>query len=312
VPRLFSICAESQSTACRLACAAADGAPLAPLHLAAARAGIAAETVRELSRQALLSWPDILGEAASEAAVKAARAARSWQPGASAAHLDDALFGMAAQAWLALPSWQALRAWSGQAQTGPARFIAHVLRQNPRSTLEPRVDFLPPPDQAWLSEVARLAQADAEFCRCPLRRGAPAETGALARLHAEPLLASRDGQPESRVPLRFVARLRELAWLLSGGRQPALGALAVGQGQGVGWVENARGLLVHVVHTAHDRLVSYRIVAPTEWNFHPRGALASALLGATVHSAREAAALAEQVVSSLDPCVDCRVEVSHA
>jgi hypothetical protein len=312
VPRLFSICAESQATACRLACAAAVGVPLAKEDLAAARAGIAAETVRELSRQTLLSWPTSLGEVASEGAVNAARAARAWQPSAGPAQVDDALFGRPADAWLALPSWQALRAWSEQAQTGPARFIAHALRQDPRPTLESHPDFLPSPDHAWLGELARLACADAAFCRWPLWRGAPAETGALARLHAEPLLASPEGQPESRVPLRFVARLRELAWLLCGHKQPALGALTLGHGQGLGWVENARGLLVHVVQTAQDRLVSYRILAPTEWNFHPRGALASALLGAPVHSAGEAAARAEQVVSSLDPCVVCRVEVSHA
>jgi hypothetical protein len=312
VPLLFSICAESQATACRLACAAAEGVPPNEADLSAARAGIAAETVRELSRQALLSWPHSLGETASEAAVQAARLSRAWRCGASAPHLEVALFGMSAGDWLALPSWPALRDWSMQTQTGPARFIANALHQDSLSTPQRGPAFLPPPDRAWLGELARLAQADAAVCRWPLWQGEPAETGALARLHTDPLLASPSGRPGSRTPMRFVARLRELAWLLFGHRQPALGALSLGPGLGLGWVENARGLLVHAVHIAHDRLANYRIVAPTEWNFHPRGALASALLGATVGSAGQAVALAEQVVGSLDPCVACQVEVSHA
>jgi Ni,Fe-hydrogenase I large subunit len=56
----------------------------------------------------------------------------------------------------------------------------------------------------------------------------------------------------------------------------------------------------------------YRIVAPTEWNFHPQGALTQALLGVAVANADVALRLATRMVQSLDPCVEFRVELDHA
>ena len=56
----------------------------------------------------------------------------------------------------------------------------------------------------------------------------------------------------------------------------------------------------------------YRIVAPTEWNFHPEGAFAR---GAMAIPADDAARLESDVrwlVASLDPCVGVRYEAGHA
>ena len=58
------------------------------------------------------------------------------------------------------------------------------------------------------------------------------------------------------MPARFVARLRELALLLAGRATAAVGAMALPAGGGVAWVENARGLLVHQVRLAQDRVRS--------------------------------------------------------
>ena len=41
-------------------------------------------------------------------------------------------------------------------------------------------------------------------------------------------------------------------------------------GDGIAWVENARGLLIHRVRLTRRTSRHYGIVAPTEWNFHPR------------------------------------------
>ncbi|MGZ5267491.1 MAG: nickel-dependent hydrogenase large subunit, partial [Caldimonas sp.] len=78
------------------------------------------------------------------------------------------------------------------------------------------------------------------------------------------------------------------------------------------WVENARGLLVHRVTVEAGRARSYRIVAPTDWNFLPRGAVAAALLGTPVEARAEAARRSLRVVRSLDPCVACHVEFDDA
>ena len=74
----------------------------------------------------------------------------------------------------------------------------------------------------------------------------------------------------------------------------------------------ARGLLIHWVELApgaadNARVNSYRVLAPTEWNFHPRGALADSLRGGRPDAAR--ALLAGAV---LDPCVEFVVEAGDA
>jgi Ni,Fe-hydrogenase I large subunit len=77
-------------------------------------------------------------------------------------------------------------------------------------------------------------------------------------------------------------------------------------------VQTARGLLLHRVRIADGRVTDYRIVAPTEWNFHPDGALARGLVGATAGSAVALKRQARLAVQALDPCVAFQVEIAHA
>ena len=82
--------------------------------------------------------------------------------------------------------------------------------------------------------------------------------------------------------------------------------------EGLAAVETARGLLLHRARLRDGRVVDYQIVAPTEWNFHPEGALAHGLTGLTATSGPTVARHAKLAVHALDPCVACQIEVSHA
>ncbi len=322
VPLLFSVCARSQATASRLACAAAAGSALSASDSAEAQAEIAAETVREFAWQALLNAARWLGEAPAPGAVAAARAATGyrWAAAAGGAPLAIALaaFGRPAGDWLQLDSWPALQAWAADGDTATARHI-HGLRRPgpPRAGCDACTPRLPRPAVDWLLPLAAAMAADAGFAQQPTWRGAAAETGAFARRQDDPLFdpagAATGLRTLDRSALRFVARLRELARLLDGQADPSgpvsLGALALDKGCGLAWVESPRGLLLHQVCLSEGRVCSYRIVAPTEWNFHPRGALVAALEGAQVDGEASALALATRVANSLDPCVPCRVEV---
>jgi Ni,Fe-hydrogenase I large subunit len=113
------------------------------------------------------------------------------------------------------------------------------------------------------------------------------------------------------VGARLVARLVELAAALEafGGRH---GAVQLDGATAISWVDTARGLLVHRVALEGDRIAAYRIVAPTEWNFHPDGAFTQ---GAMALAADDTARLEREVrwlVASLDPCVGVRYEAGHA
>ena len=96
--------------------------------------------------------------------------------------------------------------------------------------------------------------------------------------------------------MRLIARLVDLLRLAApgGAHWLAEGALPLARGEGIAWTEMARGLLVHWVRARDGRrgptraCARYRVLAPTEWNFHPHGVLAQAL--AALRGAGDAAA----------------------
>ena len=84
----------------------------------------------------------------------------------------------------------------------------------------------------------------------------------------------------------------------------ASGALHLGTGQALAWCEMARGLLLHWVRLdVAGAVQDYRVLAPTEWNFHPEGALAQAVAALPCDAVSRARTLA----AAYDPCVPCTV-----
>ncbi len=322
VPLLFSICGRSQAAASKLACAAAAGEDATPEALASASAAVSAEIVREGAWRTLLDWPGWIGEQPTDDAIAAARGSLTFRsdalPDRGASAIAVAAFGVAADEWLALRSLPELERWIDAGQTAAARFI-RLVRDDAAEASHSRdrpageTALLDGQDHAaWIADLSAASDADGEFASHPTWHGAPAETGALARLQSDALIGALSRSSASRVPARFVARLHELALLLAGRTRAVVGAKTLRNGVGVAWVENARGLLVHQVSLDHDRIASYRIVAPTEWNFHPDGALASALLNTAAGNADSVKRRTTRLVHSLDPCVACRVEFDDA
>jgi coenzyme F420-reducing hydrogenase alpha subunit len=334
VPRLFSICRRAQG-------AAAAGAIGAGTHdrarMAAHRLPVLLEAVQEHVTRLLVDWPLAQGREADAAPVAAVRkrieaflSARDGDGPASAlralvaaieASIAPAIYGAAPAAWLASSGYDDLRAWTDRETTAPAAMLAELLRDMPSlgaSDVEP----MPPagPDALAATVVPALAR-DADFARAPTWDGMPVDTGALARTRAHPLVAAMALRYGNGVATRMLARMVELAALVTDGLAPALRdgdapptvqAFATGRGEGVAAVQTARGLLLHRVRLDGDRVAEYQIVAPTEWNFHPDGALPRGMRDV---QAVDDAALARQarlVVQALDPCVACRIEIDHA
>jgi Ni,Fe-hydrogenase I large subunit len=220
--------------------------------------------------------------------------------------------------WLAASDLAALDRWIERGVTMPARLLRRLRDEAPglgRSAvaLMPEATL----DRLLASLIPRL-ESETEFARFPRWDGAPAETGAIARRAATPLVAAllaRDGASAS---TRFVARLVELAVLMGElrARTPAAAGPvrghAVGDGVGLGLAETARGLLLHRVQVEQGLVADYRIVAPTEWNFHPDGPLPQGLAGRGAADSARLERDARTVVQSLDPCVACRVEIADA
>lgn len=163
-----------------------------------------------------------------------------------------------------------------------------------------------------LQAVARDLQQSPEFAQLPHWEGACAETGVWSRLrHRQD--AATPHTALDRLQARWL-ELLELARAGGNGGAPLLqyGALPLGDGQAIAWCEMARGLLLHWVQLdGQQRVQDYRVLAPTEWNFHPDGALAQVVS----QLERNDIGAANCLATAYDPCVEYRIhsqEYKHA
>ena len=313
VPRLFSICGRSQGVAAALACNAAAGrVPEAPA-LRDREGEVRSEAVQEVLRRVLLDWSRLAGAAPDAAALADVRSALSAAPDALRAIVRERIVG-ARNPWDIFDDAGSGDRWLAAAATPVAALMTHLGGARPAFAAS-EVALLPADGEAVARAVGVALAANAAFERAPSWHGAPAETGALARIHAQPWVAAVVARSGRSALARLVARIVELVAQVRPDAPPPAriaGAVPIAPGAGLGWVETARGLLVHAVEIGAGVVRRYRIVAPTEWNFHPRGALAAGLAGVAATGEDELRRLVRLAVEALDPCVAYRVEVSPA
>lgn len=320
VPNLFSVCGRAQALAAELAVQAARGATLDRAQEAQRLQRLEAEIAHEVLWRLLLDWPRLIGEEPDTALLARVRSAldaaeRNSDRAALRDAVERAVLGGPAQAWWEHEHVPAFEIWIAQAQTVTARVLGAVQRDGAHHGAPKTAAAVPlvpaPPSASDLHTIAVHLQADPRYAQQPELDGRPAETGAVARIATHPLVAALLRAFGRSALTRLAARLTELARIACGApsAQPLFGQLHVAPGRGLGWVETARGLLVHLVQLEGERVGAWRIVAPTEWNFHPRGALAAGLIGAHVTSEADALTRAQWLVQALDPCVQYSLSV---
>lgn len=329
LPLLYSICSTAHSLAGLEAVEAALGAQVDEGQRAARRLLALGEAADNHAWQLCLDWPRLLGEAPDPEGLKAVRratatlaatcfgAARWLKAGGVAAQPDRPGLVRAASALgaalarlgvEALPGkLDGLLAWAREGGSVAARLVDRLATGGEPGAW-PAARLLPPLSAGWL-----LARAEhPELARRPTWEGAPAETGALARHAAHPLVAAAVERFGAGTLARALSRLVDLqampaelarlaAELTQLRRAPVR---AGGSGAGAAVVETSRGQLAHLVQLKDGRVVRWRTVAPTEWNFHPQGPLAEGLTGSAAEGAEARAAW---MVAALDPCVACDV-----
>jgi coenzyme F420-reducing hydrogenase alpha subunit len=302
LPRLFAVCGQAQGAAAAAALDAAAGSAPSPQRHAARTAAITREAIVELASRLLLDWPRTLGVAPEVAAVARLRQVDAGAFDATAqAVAAGSVFGESPDAWL---NRTTLDDWTTAGRTLPARLLAQLERENPG--LGGVTVAALPTDSTWLDTLPALD--DTGFAQRPTWHGEPALVGPLAQHRHHPLLSERNGD----IAAHFIAQLIALAERLVAATAPAaLSARRLADGSGAAVAETARGPLLHQARVADGAVTGYRIIAPTEWNFHPAGVLVSGLVRRPAdapHARRDA----ERLAQALDPCVACRVEVADA
>lgn len=334
LPRLFAICALAQGSAAAAACEAAMAAVPVAARQARRDYLASAEAVREHLLRLILGAAETLGEQPAPQDLDRLRsltaalrkgagclAPADWRTASRdigysldtliAAHFHDAakLGGGAFLAWV-------------EAGVSPfARLCRQIVAQD-QATL----GFAPAgavSDTLDLTVIGTrlLGPEGAAFAARPSLDSSAQETTAFARRRDEPLLKDLSVKLGDGLLTRLVARALDAVRLAES--LPALAEAATetdaafvlapgGQtdGDGLAAVETARGRLIHAVRLRDGQIAEYRILAPTEWNFHPSGPVARRLVlldvGATPPEIDRQARL---LIDIFDPCIPYRLSV---
>ncbi|MDX1593909.1 MAG: hypothetical protein R3298_06650 [Gammaproteobacteria bacterium] len=315
VPLLFSLCARAQTAAAALALAAAGDTNLR--RTAETDRAVAVESVLESLWRLLHDLPRALGETARVEAFADVRRELLASLGAAWA---DAFPAALARLEMLLgtevvghdgPGEDAdeYDAWLDGAATPVARWLGDLDASGYGAWGQGATPLMPArPGGEALRRLAERLVSEPGFARRPDWQGRPVETGALALRQEEPLVQRLRGARGHSCATRLAARLVDLRRLVDGlaGRAPLdlCGNVSLGDRSGLGWVQTARGLLLHhATLDASGRIAGYRVLAPTEWNFHPSGALARGLEAQPVASEAALRRGVGLAVLALDPCV---------
>jgi len=237
--------------------------------------------------------------------------------------VEERVLGRPPREWLALVrGFDGLAQWCGQTDTPAARLMDWLLVQGladlGRSEIGPLPELGSDPCLAELD--ARLGGPGSDdFVTHPVWDGEPRETSPLTRNLSAPLIQDMAVRFGNGILTRLAAQLLEVARIASRFetaeevRIPEFEARELGgpprqslePGVGLSQIPAARGLLVHRVRVTEGRVKDYRILAPTEWNFHPEGVVAAGLDAMAARSdGPELEPLARLFIAAVDPCVE--------
>ncbi len=335
VPCIFTLCATAQASAAAQAGEQAAGRTPGAEVVGVRQALVDMESLREHLWRILLDWPGFYGAPPQRESMAdvmrlagAYRAALTGQadpfrPGAEGVEVDAGRAGLLIEQlgerlersiyaqpvadWLRLEQAEALEAWAMGGESVAARLVRQLLQDAWAGSGACDVGALP--------ELASMTLAEAMtrdgFIEQPRWNGQCYETGCLPR-NDSPLLGQLRQRYGNGLLTRILARLTEVARLWQG---LASGVPGAGASQsfaleqvGLGQVAAARGLLVHRIALRDGQVEDYRILAPTEWNFHPRGVVAQALSGLrgdVLGIERQTRLL----INAVDPCVAYELQI---
>lgn len=349
IPLLYALCGKAQWLAATRALQAVSSDTALPDHLTVTprqQRAVVVEALQEYLWRFLMDLPQRLHKQpflSVFAPLRKALGQLAIEPEGSdeipclLAKLDETLrielLGMTAERWLTLDiaGWDH---WLNQYSVVLPTWLRELRMQLQQSPSILAGDLLPgEPTSEQLQTLGQALGSDIEFAFSPEWNGQHPETGALSYQQQQPWLVALQQRGSSPVLLRMLARLFEVLRLREGLHRSFAGsvtdgeldALATGNSGwmaelsgsvrlqpqiGLGWVRTARGLLLHWVQLDQGKVSDYRILAPTEWNFHRHGALALGLQSWLWLAPEQLHDWVGLQVLSLDPCVQYQFQVS--
>ncbi|EGW20977.1 nickel-dependent hydrogenase large subunit [Methylobacter tundripaludum] len=347
VPLLFTLCGNAQAYAALLACRAALGMATEPDIDSARELLVQLETLREHAWRILLDWPLFIGLAQDKTAlatllkfdalfkrhlfrhgeafkldsrldVDAAQLTKLID--ALEALIDVSIFNGRLADFQALTCEAQLLDWLWRNDALPAKLLNYLYSQDWGMTGQNDIACLPKLDAEALNRQI-LREDLTTFTRIPRWQGRCFEVTLLNRQWSQPLISEMRRHYGNGLIVRMLARLLEVALIPFQLRQLLAqikndAALPINNtasnGIGLAQVQAARGLLIHRLALRQGRVHDYRIIAPTEWNFHPEGVVAQGLKQLTAQSLNDLQRQAELYINAVDPCVQYALNLTDS
>lgn len=235
--------------------------------------------------------------------------------------LSDRVFGCPLETWIKADKKDIVLHWIETGTTIAAQSLRDLLHKKLAPQGQTQCCFLPLVSGRALHPFLFDTNAS-DFVANPTWEGVPRETSALSRQFEHPLLQTTLAHCGAGLLARYMARLIEIAMIalrikaqlrsLQQSNHMMLKPQTFKGHTGIGMVEAARGLLVHAVEVKDTTIQNYRILAPTEWNFHENGPLAQALGNITSTTLEQIRQIADIIIPSIDPCTQTKLEVHYA
>ena len=335
VPLLYSICGQAQSVAAVRAIENATGREASAEIERRRELLLALEGIREHLWRFFIDWPKLLGQDGAPGQFAPMNQAilslcsllnpdkrLTTTPGLQG-EPDNDLEGAFAEEWTALQTTILEKVFADVhynasesllPPASPAAQLFDALTAHGWASLgDMALPALPElPDDA-IAEL--LCGPDAEqFVAFPQWQGTSYETGPFARQATQPLPQALITENGLGVLPRMASRLTELLQMMHTIDAGLAGASLFrartpARPMGLAQLEAARGRLIHYVEIEDDHVLRYRVVAPTEWNFHPDGILARMLNSLPLQASAPLTQKAAMLIKLADPCVGYTLSV---
>jgi len=347
VPLLFTLCGNAQAYAALQACRAAQGMTAEPELDSARDMLVQLETLREHAWRILLDWPVFIGLVQDKKSLAALlkfdglfkqnlfRHGEAFRLDSRLAIdtnllarlideleivIDAAIFNGRLAGFQQLKTEIQLQNWLKQNDALPANLLNYLYNQGWAEAGQNDLACLPELETAALNRQMQQQDLTA-FSRAPHWQGRCFEATLLNRQLSRPLIADLHNHYGNGLIVRMLTRLMEIAVTPSQLRQ-LLAQIknktdislmsASNEGIGLAQVHAARGLLIHRLELHQGRVCDYCIVAPTEWNFHPKGVVVQGLKQLQTENPNDLQRQAELLINAVDPCVQYALHLTDS
>ncbi|MCL2310645.1 MAG: hypothetical protein FWC42_10355 [Proteobacteria bacterium] len=351
LPSVFSICAQAQAAAAAGAISAATGRLLSPALLTGHALAVQIESVQESLRSLCLGLPEaLLARQTASGAALIADFSQTWRNSTAfltrlqnelrrEAHAEaqtgtrdkaPAFAVLIQEAKSIAQAWDLFCArhvygvsallWRGKENGAESNDALPVMRW-----FQQMKEEAPTLGRAPLSPLPLVMFRTGKLSWQALLQ-TPYDASPWWRVEQDSRMISVAARLGNSMAARLWARLVDVAKTLSelletkqSAQQPDAAAAkkpwvrihSLGNNGGMAEIECARGVLVHRAQLTGESVASYDVCAPTDWNLHRDGALAT-LIGLPATDIAHLRAHATWLVQVLDPCVAFDIEVIHA